>query len=58
MINLPSSKIASGSLRVVLYSVMLLLFTVVLPEGIFRMLVRKYGQFERLVPLAEADRGR
>jgi branched-chain amino acid transport system permease protein len=47
-----------GSLRVVLYSLMLLLFTVVLPEGIFRMLVRKYGQFERLVPPVEADRGR
>jgi branched-chain amino acid transport system permease protein len=47
-----------GSLRVVLYSLMLLLFTVVLPEGIFRMLVRKYGQYERPVPLVEADRGR
>jgi len=47
-----------GSLRVVLYSLMLLLFTVVLPEGIFRLLVRKYGQFERLAPLPEAGRGR
>ena len=47
-----------GSLRVVLYSVMLLVFTVVLPEGIFRLVVRKYGQFERLTALAEADRGR
>ncbi len=47
-----------GSLRVVLYSVMLLVFTVALPEGIFRFAVRKYGQFERLVPLEEAEGGR
>ncbi len=42
-----------GSLRVVLYSLMLLVFTVALPEGVFRFAVRKYGQFERLVPLEE-----
>lgn len=47
-----------GSLRVVLYSVMLLVFTVALPEGIFRFVVRKYGQFERLVAIEEAERGR
>jgi branched-chain amino acid transport system permease protein len=45
-----------GSLRVVLYSVMLLAFTIGLPEGLFRFVVRKYGQFERLVPLDEAPR--
>jgi branched-chain amino acid transport system permease protein len=47
-----------GSLRVVIYSAMLLLFTVAVPEGVFRMVVRKYGQFERLVPTEEADGGR
>lgn len=46
-----------GSLRVVMYSLMLLLFTVGLPEGIFRFAARKYGQFERLVPMEEAPRG-
>ncbi|HEY6912543.1 MAG TPA: branched-chain amino acid ABC transporter permease [Myxococcales bacterium] len=47
-----------GSLRVVIYSAMLLVFTVAVPEGIFRMVVRKYGQFERLVPTEEAGGGR
>jgi branched-chain amino acid transport system permease protein len=47
-----------GSLRVVLYSVMLLVFTVALPEGIFRFAVRKYSQFERLVPMEEGERAR
>lgn len=46
-----------GSLRVVLYSVMLLVFTVALPEGVFRFVVRKYSQFERVVPVEEADHG-
>ncbi len=47
-----------GSLRVVVYSLMLLVFTIGLPEGIFRFAVRKYHQFERLVPLEEPERGR
>jgi branched-chain amino acid transport system permease protein len=47
-----------GSLRVVLYSVMLVVFTIGLPEGIFRFAVRKFHQFERLVPLEEAKDGR
>jgi branched-chain amino acid transport system permease protein len=47
-----------GSLRVVLYSVMLLVFTVALPEGIFRFAVRKYSQFERFVPMEEGERAR
>jgi branched-chain amino acid transport system permease protein len=42
-----------GSLRVVLYSLMLLVFTIGLPEGLFRFAVRKYGQCERLVPIEE-----
>jgi branched-chain amino acid transport system permease protein len=45
-----------GSLRVVLYSLMLLLFTVGLPEGLFRFAARKYGQFERTVSIDEAPR--
>ncbi len=45
-----------GSLRVVLYSAMLLVFTVALPEGIFRLAARKYSQFERRVPIEEAGR--
>jgi len=47
-----------GSLRVVVYSAMLLLFTIGLPEGLFRFVARKYGQFERLVPIEEPGRGK
>lgn len=47
-----------GSLRVVIYSVMLLVFTVALPEGVFRFVARKYGQFERLAPIEDVDHGR
>lgn len=47
-----------GSLRVVIYSLMLLVFTVGLPEGVFRFVARKYGQFERLVPIEDVDHGR
>jgi branched-chain amino acid transport system permease protein len=46
-----------GSLRVVVYSVALLVFTIGLPEGIFRFAVRKYTQVERLVPVEEAEHG-
>ena len=46
-----------GALRVVVYSVMLLVFTVGLPEGLFAFLARKWSQFERVVPVEEADRG-
>lgn len=46
-----------GSLRVVVYSVMLLVFTIGLPEGLFRFVARKWSQFERLVPVEEAPRG-
>ena len=47
-----------GSLRVVVYSAMLLVFTIGLPEGLFRFLARKWSQFERLVPIEEARRER
>lgn len=46
---------ASGTLRVVIYSISLVVFTVGLPEGIFHYLRRKYHQFERLVPLEEGS---
>ncbi len=42
---------ASGTLRIVIYSLILVVFTVGLPEGIFHFLRRKYHQFERLVPV-------
>lgn len=41
----------SGTLRVVIYSLILVVFTVGLPEGVFHFLRRKYHQFERLVPV-------
>jgi branched-chain amino acid transport system permease protein len=47
-----------GSLRVVVYSAMLLVFTIGLPEGLFRFAARKWSQFERLVPIDEAARER
>lgn len=47
-----------GSLRVVVYSVMLLVFTIGLPEGLFRFGARKWSQLERLVPIEEASRER
>jgi branched-chain amino acid transport system permease protein len=46
-----------GALRVVVYSVMLLAFTVGLPEGLFAFAARKWSQFERVVPVEEANRG-
>jgi branched-chain amino acid transport system permease protein len=45
-----------GSLRVVVYSVMLLVFTIGLPEGLFRYAARRWSQFERLVSVEEAGR--
>ena len=38
-----------GGLRIVIYAVLLVIFTVGLPEGIFHFLKRKYFQFERWV---------
>ena len=43
-----------GSLRVVIYSVVLLVFTIGLPEGVFRYAARKYSQLERVVRLEDA----
>lgn len=47
-----------GSLRVVVYSLLLLVVTIGLPEGVFRFVVRKYGQFERLAPMGGDEHGR
>lgn len=40
-----------GGLRIVLYGLFLVVFTVVLPEGIFHYIQRKYHQFERWVEM-------
>jgi branched-chain amino acid transport system permease protein len=40
---------AIGSWRVVLYSFLMVIFIVALPEGIFHYLQRKYHQIERWV---------
>jgi branched-chain amino acid transport system permease protein len=55
VILVPLSEILRnfGTLRVVVYCLMLLIFVVGLPEGIYRFAQRKYFQFERLVPLEE-----
>lgn len=54
-ILVPLSEVlrAFGTLRVVIYCAFLLIFTIGLPEGIFRFIERKYHQFERNVPLEE-----
>jgi branched-chain amino acid transport system permease protein len=44
-----------GTLRVVIYSLILMIFTVALPEGIFHFLRRKYQQFERFVPVEHSQ---
>ena len=38
-----------GGLRIVIYGLFLVVFTVAIPEGIFHYIVRKYHQFERWV---------
>jgi len=44
---------AFGTLRIVMYGIMLIFFVVGLPEGIYRFFQRKYFQIERTVPLEE-----
>jgi branched-chain amino acid transport system permease protein len=41
-----------GGMRIVIYAVLLVVFTVGLPEGIFHYLRRKYTQFERWVEVS------
>lgn len=42
-----------GGLRIVIYAVLLVVFTVGLPEGVFHYLRRKYTQFERWVEVSK-----
>ncbi len=44
---------AFGTLRIVMYGAMLIIFVVGLPEGFYRYAQRKYFQYERIVPLEE-----
>ena len=44
-----------GTLRIVIYSLMLLIFVVGLPEGLFPYFRRKYSQFERTVSMEMED---
>jgi branched-chain amino acid transport system permease protein len=46
---------AFGTLRIVIYSMLLIVFIVRIPEGIFRLIQRKYFQFERWVPLERRE---
>ncbi|MBI5029590.1 MAG: branched-chain amino acid ABC transporter permease [Chloroflexi bacterium] len=43
-----------GTLRVVIYCIVLVIFVVGVPEGLFNFFQRKYHQFERVVPM-ESD---
>ncbi len=42
-----------GGLRIVVYALLLVVFTVALPEGVFHYLRRKYEQFERWTDVEE-----
>jgi branched-chain amino acid transport system permease protein len=51
LVPLSEALRAFGGLRIVLYSVALVVFIVALPEGVFHYVQRKYRQFERWVEL-------
>lgn len=51
LVPLSEALRAFGTLRVVAYSLLLVLFIVAIPEGLFHYLRRKYQQFERSVSL-------
>jgi len=51
LVPLSEALRAFGTLRVVFYSAIMVIFVVGLPEGIFHYIQRKYHQFERLVPV-------
>ncbi|MCR4420080.1 MAG: branched-chain amino acid ABC transporter permease [Clostridia bacterium] len=42
-----------GTLRMVVYAIILVVFAVGVPEGLLRFLQRKYHQFQRVVPVEE-----
>lgn len=56
LVPLSESLREFGTLRVVIYSVILVVFVIGLPEGVFHYLQRKYHQFERPVPMEEMGR--
>lgn len=47
-----------GTLRIVIYSLILLIFVVGLPEGLFPYFRRKYFQYERVVSIEMEDAGK
>ncbi|MCL2336315.1 MAG: branched-chain amino acid ABC transporter permease [Firmicutes bacterium] len=47
---------AFSTLRIVVYCLVLLVFAIGLPEGIFNFVQRKYHQIERLVPMGEVKK--
>jgi len=55
VILMPLSEVLRefGSLRVVIYSLLLLIFAIGLPEGVFKYVKRKYTQIERLTTMEE-----
>lgn len=53
LVPLSEALRAFGTLRIVIYSVILVIFVVALPVGIFNYLQRKYHYFERLIPAEE-----
>lgn len=55
LVPLSEALRAFGTLRVVIYCVILVVFVVGLPEGIFHYLQRRYHQFERLVATGTGD---
>ena len=54
-ILVPLSEILRGlgGLRIVIYGLFLVVFTVAIPEGIFHYIQRKYHQIERWVEVAK-----
>jgi branched-chain amino acid transport system permease protein len=56
LILVPISEIfrGFGTWRVVVYSVILIIFIVMLPQGLFHYIQRQYHQFERKAPLEAA----
>ncbi|MGB9904325.1 MAG: hypothetical protein ACPLQO_06610, partial [Desulfotomaculales bacterium] len=53
LVPLSEALRAFGTLRIVIYSVILVIFVVALPVGVFNYLQRKYHYFERLIPAEE-----
>ncbi|MGB9887162.1 MAG: branched-chain amino acid ABC transporter permease [Moorellales bacterium] len=46
---------AFGTLRMVVYAILLVVFSVGIPEGLLRYVQRRYYQFERIVPVQEVE---